>query len=70
VIGEETFSKTKELLRGRLDRNQKKWMINTNIMECHALWITDMGYQKRRYRKKCEYGAEYKKSAGLNIITH
>jgi len=27
VIGEETFSKRKELRRGKLDRNQKKRMI-------------------------------------------
>ena len=51
VIGEETFSKRKELLRGKLDRNQKKWIIKTNAMECHAIWITDMGYEKRRYKK-------------------
>jgi len=49
VIGEETFSKRKELLRGKLNRNQKKRMIKTNAKECHAVWITDMGYEKRRY---------------------
>ena len=50
---EETFSKRKEFLRGKLDRNQKKQMIKTNAMECHAVWITftDMGYGKRRYKK-------------------
>jgi len=43
VIEVETFSKRKELLRGKLDRNQKKRMIKTNAMECHAVWITEMG---------------------------
>ena len=51
VIGEETFSKWKELLRGKLDRNQKKRLIKTNAMGCHAVWITDMGYEKRKYKK-------------------
>jgi len=51
VRGEETFSKRKELLRGKLDRNQKKRMIKTNAMKCYAVWITDMGYEKRRYKK-------------------
>ena len=51
VIGEEIFSKRKEFLRGNLDRNQKKRMIKTNAMECHAVWITDMVYEKRRYKK-------------------
>jgi len=51
VIGEETFSKRKELLREKLDRNQKKRMIKTKAMECHAVWISDMGYEKRRYKK-------------------
>ena len=46
VIGEETFSKRNELLRGKLDRNQKKLMIKTNAMECHAVSITYMGYEK------------------------
>jgi len=32
VIGEETFSKRKELLRGKLDRNQKKWIIKTSAI--------------------------------------
>src|SRR6218665_1765190 len=32
VIGEETLSKRKELLRGKLDRNQKKRMTITNAM--------------------------------------
>jgi len=26
-------------------------MIKTNAMGCHAVWITDMGYEKRRYKK-------------------
>src|SRR6218665_3599398 len=51
VTGEETFSKRKELLRRKLDRNQKKRMIKTNAIECHAVGITDMGYEKRRYKK-------------------
>src|SRR6218665_1582358 len=37
AIGEETFSKRKELLREKLDRNQKKRIIKTNAMECHAV---------------------------------
>jgi len=45
-----TVSKRKELLRGKLDRNQKKRMIKSNAMEGHAVWITDMGYEKRRYK--------------------
>ena len=49
-IGGEIFSKRKELLIGK-DRDQKKWMIKTNAMECHAEWITNMGYEKRRYKK-------------------
>ena len=51
VIGKDTFSKMKELLRIKLDRNQKKRMIKTTAMECHAAWITDMGYENRRYKK-------------------
>jgi len=51
VIGEDTFSKRKELLRGKLDRNRKKRMIKTNAMECRAVWITDMSYEKKRYKK-------------------
>jgi len=51
VIGKEIFSKRKELLRGKLDRNQKKWMIKTSALECHAVGIIDMGYEKRRYKK-------------------
>src|SRR6218665_108306 len=26
-------------------------MIKTNAMKCYAVWITDMGYEKRRYKK-------------------
>jgi len=33
VIGEETFSKRKELLRGTLDRIQKIRMIKSNAMD-------------------------------------
>ena len=51
VIAEETFSKRKELLRGKLDRNPKKRMIKTNAMKCHAVWITYVGYEKRRHKK-------------------
>ena len=51
VIAEDTFSKRKELLRGKLDRNRKKRMIKTNAMECRAVWITDMSYEKKRYKK-------------------
>jgi len=51
VIGEETFSKRQELLRGKLDRNQKKRMIKTNAIMCNAVWITDMGYEERRYKR-------------------
>jgi len=47
LIEEEIFSKKKELLRGKLDRNQKKRMLKTNAIGCHAVWITDMGYEKR-----------------------
>ena len=38
VMGEETFSKMKELLRGRLDRDQRKRMTNTNAIRRHAAW--------------------------------
>src|SRR6218665_511518 len=41
-VGEETFSKRKELLREQLDRNWKKRMIKSNAMVCHAVWITDI----------------------------
>ena len=41
VIGEETFSKRKELLRGKLDRNQRKRMIKTNAMKCYAVGPMD-----------------------------
>ena len=51
MIGEETFSKRKELLRGKLDRNKKKRMIKTNAIGCHAVWITDMGYETSIYKK-------------------
>src|SRR6218665_1065831 len=51
VIRKVTFSKRKELLRGKLNRNQKIRMIKTNAMECRAVWITDMGYERRRYKK-------------------
>jgi len=57
VIEEYIFSKRKELMRGKLDRDQKKRRIETNVMECHAVWITDMGYETRRY----------KKTGGLNV---
>src|SRR6218665_541151 len=49
---EETSSKRKELLRGKLDRNQKKWMIKANAMRRHAVCITAMGYEKRRYKRR------------------
>jgi len=26
-------------------------MIKTNAMGSHAVWITDMGYEKRKYKK-------------------
>ena len=51
IVIEETFSKRKELLRGKLDRNQKKRTIKTKAIECYAAWITDKGYEKRRYKK-------------------
>src|SRR6218665_3064349 len=77
VIGEETFSKRKELLRGKLDRNQKKRMIKSNAMKCYAVWITDMGYEKRRNKtigglRNVHMNTEKngKKSVGLNIITN
>ena len=75
-IGEETFSKRKELLRGKLDRNQKKRMIKSNA-KCYAVWITDMGYEKRRNKtigglRNVHMNTEKngKKSVGLNIITN
>ena len=52
VIGAETLSKRKELLRGKLDRNQKKRMIKTDAMGCYAVFINDMGFEKRKYKKK------------------
>ena len=39
MIGEETFSKRKELLM----RVKLKRVIKTNAVECDAVWITDMG---------------------------
>ena len=47
VIGAEIFSKRKELMRGKLDRNQKKRMIKINAMECHAVWIHRHGLRKK-----------------------
>ena len=46
-LKEETVSKRKELLRGKLDRNKEKWMIKNNAMEYHAVWITD-GLQEKK----------------------
>jgi len=37
VIAEDTFSKSKELLRGKLDINQNKRMIKSNAMVCRAV---------------------------------
>ena len=46
-------------------------------MKCYAVWITDMGYEKRRYKKigglrNVHMNTEKngKKSVGLNIITN
>jgi len=50
-IGEETVSERKDLLRGKLDRNQKKRMIKTDAMGCYAVFINDMGFEKRKYKK-------------------
>jgi len=38
-------------MRGKLDMNQKERMIKTNAIGRHAVRITDMGYEKRRYKK-------------------
>jgi len=65
VVGEKTFSKRKELLRGKLDRNQKKRIIKGNAMDCHALWITDMGYERRRHKKTgCLRNVNVEKNGG------
>jgi len=44
-------------------------------MECHAVWISEMGYEKRIIKtgslRKCEYGEDcMEKSVGLNTITN
>src|SRR6218665_1670024 len=52
LIGEKIFSKRKELLRGKLDRNQKKRMLKTNAIGFHAVCITDMGYENTRKAHK------------------
>jgi len=46
-----TILKEERTSEKKLDRNQKKRMIKTNGMECLAVWITDIGYEKRRYKK-------------------
>jgi len=51
LIGEDIFSRRKELLRVKLDRNKKKRMIKTNAMMGRAVWITDMGCEKRIYKQ-------------------
>jgi len=68
VIGEETFSKGKELLRGKLDRNQKKRMIKTNAMEYGVSCCMNHrhGLQEKKILKdwrpyKCEYGEKWGK---------
>jgi len=46
-------------------------MIKTNAVVCRAVWITDMGYKKRRYKKTgVNMGKNGKKLVGLNIITN
>jgi len=71
ILKEERTSESKTI-----DRNQKKRMIKTNAMVCRAVWITDMGYEKKRYKKRgghindCKYGEEWKKLVALNIITN
>jgi len=35
---------------------QKSEETATNAMECHIVWITDMGYEKRRYKKTGGFG--------------
>ena len=71
LIGEEIFSKRKELLRGKLDRNQKKRMLKINAIGCHAVWITGMGYEKRRLEglRNVNVQKNGRKSVALNIIT-
>ena len=51
MIGDETFSNRKELLKGKLDRNQMKRMIETNVMECHVYGSQTIGNEKRRYTR-------------------
>jgi len=44
----ETFSKRKELMRKKLDRNLKKRMIKTNAMGCHAVAYVSQVWATRK----------------------
>jgi len=46
VTGEETFSKRKELLRKTRQESEETDDKNQCYMEFHAVWITDIGYDK------------------------
>ena len=75
IIEDKIFLKRKELLRGKPDRNHKKRKIKTNAMVCCAVWITDMGYEKRRYKKtgglrNVNMEKNRKELVRLNIITN
>jgi len=50
-MGKKSFSKRRELLRGKPDRNLKKEIIKNMDMEHHTIWIRDMDHEKRRYNK-------------------
>jgi len=57
VIGEETFSQTSErktfpqTSERKTRQESEETDDKTNAMGCHAIWITYMGYEKRRYKK-------------------
>jgi len=55
-MGEEIFSKRKELLRGKLDRNQKKRMIKTNAkpMLCRAVYGSHIWATRKEDIKRLE----------------
>jgi len=46
-------------------------MIKTYAVVCRAVWITDMGYTNRRYKKTgLNMGKNGKKLVGMKIITN
>src|SRR6218665_2525869 len=53
AMGKDAFYKRKELLREKLNTNHKPEEANNQVydMECGAVWIGNMEYEKGRYQK-------------------